>query len=68
MAGQVLLKIACLLMRWLFGLAILVIRIDGAKNAELLARSPRHRSRPGTCQIRRKPVMNGLINEYERAA
>jgi len=22
----------------------------------------------GTCQIRRKPVLNGLINEYERAA
>ena len=23
---------------------------------------------PGTCQIRRKPVLDGLINEYERAA
>ena len=23
---------------------------------------------PGTCQIRRKPVLRGLINEYERAA
>jgi putative transposase len=23
---------------------------------------------PGTCQIRRKPVLSGLINEYERAA
>ena len=22
----------------------------------------------GTCQIRRKPALNGLINEYERAA
>jgi transposase InsO family protein len=22
----------------------------------------------GTCQIRRKPVLSGLINEYERAA
>ena len=32
-----LLKIVCLLMRWLFNLAILVIRGDGAKNAELLA-------------------------------
>jgi putative transposase len=26
------------------------------------------RSRPGTWQIRRKPVLSGLINEYERAA
>src|SRR5450631_3273066 len=31
-----LLKIACLLMRWLFGLAVLVSRGDRAKNAELL--------------------------------
>jgi putative transposase len=31
-----LLKIVCLLMRWLFGLAVLVSRGDGAKNAELL--------------------------------
>ena len=23
---------------------------------------------PGTCQIRRKPILSGLINEYERAA
>jgi putative transposase len=23
---------------------------------------------PATCQIRRKPVLSGLINEYERAA
>jgi hypothetical protein len=32
----VLLKIVCLLMRWLFSLAVLVIRGDGEKNAELL--------------------------------
>jgi putative transposase len=32
----VLLKIVCLLMRWLFSLAVLVSRGDGAKNAELL--------------------------------
>jgi putative transposase len=32
----VLLKIACLLMRWLFSLAVLVIRGDREKNAELL--------------------------------
>jgi transposase InsO family protein len=25
-------------------------------------------ARPGTCQIRRKPVLSGLINDYERAA
>jgi hypothetical protein len=23
---------------------------------------------PGTCQIRRKPILSGPINEYERAA
>src|SRR5450755_3428060 len=33
---QVLLKIVCLLMRWLFSLAVLVSRGDGAKNAEML--------------------------------
>jgi putative transposase len=31
-----LLKIVCLLMRWLFGLTVLVFRGDPAKNAELL--------------------------------
>jgi putative transposase len=36
LAGQVLLKIVCLLMRWLFSLAVLVFRGDQAKNAELL--------------------------------
>jgi putative transposase len=36
LAGQVLLKIACLLMRWLFSLAVLVVRGDGEKSAELL--------------------------------
>jgi hypothetical protein len=36
LAGQVLLKIVCLLMRWLFSLAVLVVRGDGEKNAELL--------------------------------
>ena len=36
MACQVLLKIACLLMRWLFSLAVVVVRGDRAKNAELL--------------------------------
>jgi putative transposase len=36
LAGQVLLKIACLLMRWLFSLAVLVVRGGRAKNAELL--------------------------------
>jgi putative transposase len=36
LADQVLFKIVCLLMRWLFSLAILVIRGDRAKNAELL--------------------------------
>ena len=36
MAGQVLLKIVCLLMRWLFSLAVLVVRGDEEKNAELL--------------------------------
>jgi hypothetical protein len=36
LAGQVLLKIVWLLMRWLFSLAVLVFRGDQAKNAELL--------------------------------
>ena len=36
MAGWVLLKIAYLLMRWTFGLAVLMFRGDQAKNAELL--------------------------------
>ncbi|MGO9218517.1 MAG: hypothetical protein ACLP5E_12260 [Streptosporangiaceae bacterium] len=31
-----LLKIVCLLMRWLFGMAVLVVRGDEEKNAELL--------------------------------
>jgi putative transposase len=37
LADRVLLKIVCLLMRWLFSLAVLVVRGDGEKNAELLA-------------------------------
>jgi hypothetical protein len=36
LAGQVLLKIVCLLMRWLFGLAVLMSSGDREKNAELL--------------------------------
>jgi putative transposase len=36
LADQVLLKIVCLLMRWLFSLAVLVVRGDRVKNAELL--------------------------------
>ena len=36
MAGRVLLKIVCLLMRWLFSLAVLIVRGDGEKDAELL--------------------------------
>jgi putative transposase len=36
LADQVLFKIVCLLMRWLFGLAVLVFRGDRAKDAELL--------------------------------
>jgi hypothetical protein len=36
LAGQVQLKIAYLLMRWILGLAVLVFRGDQAKNAELL--------------------------------
>jgi hypothetical protein len=36
LAGRVLLKIACLLMRWSFGLIALVFRGDHAKDAELL--------------------------------
>jgi hypothetical protein len=36
LADQVLVKLVCLLMRWLFSLAVLVIRGNRAKNAELL--------------------------------
>jgi putative transposase len=36
LAGRALLKITCLLMRWTFGLAVLMFRGDQAKNAELL--------------------------------
>jgi hypothetical protein len=36
LADQVLLKIVCLLMRWLSGLAVLMIRSDRAKDTELL--------------------------------
>jgi putative transposase len=36
LAGRVLLKITHLLMRWTFGLAVLMFRKDQAKNAELL--------------------------------
>ena len=35
-ADQVLVKVVCLLMRWLFSLAVVVVRGDGEKNAELL--------------------------------
>jgi hypothetical protein len=40
LAGRVPLKISHLLMRWLFGLLVLVFRADQAKDAELLV--PRH--------------------------
>jgi putative transposase len=36
LAGQVLLKIVCLLMRWLFSLAVLMSSGEREKNAELL--------------------------------
>ena len=36
LAGRVLLKIACLLMRWSFGLIALIFRGDQARDAELL--------------------------------
>lgn len=46
MAGRVLLKITYMLMRWTFGLAVLMFRGDQAKNAELLV------LRPKTCPER----------------
>jgi putative transposase len=36
LADRVLLKLACLLMRWWFSLAVLVFRGDRARDAELL--------------------------------
>jgi hypothetical protein len=53
LADQVLLKIVCLLMRWLFSLAVLVVRSDGEKNAELLVL--RHENavlRRSACRLR----------------
>ena len=55
MADQVLLKLACLLMRWLFSLAVLVVRGDGEKNAELLVLRHENavlRRRPDTIRTR----------------
>jgi hypothetical protein len=37
LADPVLLKIVCLLMRWLFSLAVLMVGGDGERDAELLA-------------------------------
>ena len=54
---QVLLKIVCLLMRWLFSLAVLVVRGDGEKNADLLVL--RHENpvlRRNAGQIRYEPA------------
>jgi hypothetical protein len=42
LAEQVLLRIVCLLMRWLFSLAALVVRSDRAKKAELLVLRPQN--------------------------
>jgi hypothetical protein len=56
LAGQVLLKIALLLMRWLFSLAVLVVHGDRAKSAELLVL--RHENavlRPNAGRIRNDP-------------
>jgi hypothetical protein len=78
LAGPVL-KIVYLLMRWLFGLTVLVFRGDEAKDAELLvlrhenAMLRHHAPRIvagdlGTQRIHRRPVLSGLINEYMQAA
>ncbi len=105
MAGRALLKIAYLLVRQILGLAVLMVRGQGAKEAELLVlrhenavlrrHAGRIRRRPGRPptvpgiarrvpdeepyaaratvtatdrqQIRRKPVLGGLINEYTHA-
>jgi hypothetical protein len=47
LADQVLLKIVCLLMRWLFSLAVLVVRGDGEKNAKLLVTAEERAPRAG---------------------
>ena len=60
-----LLKIVCLLMRWLFNLAILVIRGDRVKNAELLVL--RHENavlRRNAGRVRYNPVGAENLSPY----
>jgi putative transposase len=57
LAGRVLLKIVCLLMRWLFSLAVLVIRGEEEKDAELLVlRHENAMLRRNTGRIRYEPA------------
>jgi hypothetical protein len=62
LADEVLLKIACLLLRWLSGLTVLVFRGDRAKNAELLVL--RHQNaalRRNAGRVRYEPPRPGLV-------
>jgi hypothetical protein len=59
---QVLVKIACLLMRWLFSLAVLVCSGDREKNAELLVL--RHENavlRRNAGRVQYEPGRPGLV-------
>jgi hypothetical protein len=55
LAGLVLLKIAYL-MRWTFGLAVLMFRGDQAKNAELLALRHEKAVRRNAGRVRYEPA------------
>jgi putative transposase len=68
LAGRVLLKIACWLVRRVLGLAVLVIRKDLAKDAELLVL--RHENsvlRRHAGRIRYEPADRGVVRRVSAA-
>ena len=62
-----LLKIVCLLMRWLSGLTVLVFRGDRAKNAELLVlRHENAALRQNAGRVRYEPARSALVRRAYR--